>query len=204
LTSTGNILYVGANQTVIIDSPTLVLQGLGGNDSSLVYINGANAKLELKNGTLTGNTLLNSINPWSSGGVHIDNGGTFTMSGGVISNNAVSVSGSGGSAWGGGVYVHDGIFKMTGGTIAGNKSMTQTGMAYGGGVYIQGGGTFQFASGTIYGNSAGSNSNTIQGNSSSTGASLYVSGSATAQRGTFSGGVFTPTGTLSSTDSTIQ
>jgi uncharacterized repeat protein (TIGR02543 family) len=204
LGSAGNILRIGANQTVIIDSPTLTLQGITNNDSSLVYFSGANAKLELKNGTLTSNILVSAMNPWSSGGVHIDNGGTFTMSGGVISGNNVIVTGSGYDAWGGGVYVHSGIFKMTGGTIAGNMSIAQSGIAYGGGVYIQNGATFQFASGTIYGNSAGSNSNAIQGNSSSTGASLYVNGGATAQRGTFSGSVFTPTGTLSTTDNTVQ
>ena len=77
------------------------------------------------------------------GGVYVEDGGAFTMTGGEISGNA---------AWlgGGGVSVADGgVFTMTGGAISGNSA------GCGGGVYVGGGGAFTMTGGAISGNSAG-------------------------------------------------
>ena len=52
------------------------------------------------------------------GGVHIRNGGSFTMSGGTIQN----CKSSGNQAAGGGVYVGNGQFTMNGGSITGCRA----------------------------------------------------------------------------------
>jgi hypothetical protein len=70
--------------------------------------------------------------------------GTFTMEGGVISENK-----AGGYAGGGGVNLAGGEFKMTGGTISGNSSLFG-----GGGVFVDNGSTFTMQNGTISGNTA--------------------------------------------------
>jgi len=109
LSSNGSILRVGNNKTLIIDSAYLTLQGRNRNDSSLVEVYGGT--LELKNGTITGNT---------SRGVYVRDNGTFTMNGGTISSNTSY-------AYGGGVYVYNGTFTKTGGTITGYASNTVNG-----------------------------------------------------------------------------
>ena len=116
LTSQGWILLVGRNQTLIIDSANLTLEGLTNgkngatedNYESVVYIE--DAQLELKNGTISGNIYSSSY--IGGGGVAMF-GGSFTMTGGTISGNT-SYNGSGG------VYVHAGSFNKTGGIIYGN------------------------------------------------------------------------------------
>ncbi len=74
------------------------------------------------------------------GGVLIMNRGRFTMSGGYISDNSASE--------GGGVYVNnDGTFTMSSDSISQNSAGD-----LGGGVYMYG--TFEMSGGSIYGNSA--------------------------------------------------
>jgi len=68
--------------------------------------------------------------------------GTFTMNGGIISGNTVSVSG-------GGVSVSGGIFTMNGGEISGNTSIS----GEGGGVFVSAG-EFTMNGGEISGNNA--------------------------------------------------
>jgi len=147
LNSPGSILRVNANQTLIIDSANLTLQGLRSgengatqnNNTAVVYVNGNNAKLELRNGTITGNT--NTSIP--GGGVYVSSG-TFTMSGGTISNNT-------GTAGGSGVRVADsGTFTMSEGTINGNVGGTNG--VLGGGVSVASGSTFTMSGGTISNN----------------------------------------------------
>ena len=78
----------------------------------------------------------------TGGGVYVDYGGAFTMTGGEISGNTADE--------GGGVYVNGGgTFTMTGGEISGNKSY-----CYGGGVYVDNDGTFTMSGGEISGNTA--------------------------------------------------
>ncbi len=107
---------------------------------------GASDGVGVNNGgtfTMTGGTISGGIASNCGGGVY--NNGTFTMSGGAISGNSVDGSGNGG-----GVY-NSGVFTMSGGAISENSSYNK-----GGGVYNSG--TFTMTGGAISGNTA-----TIQG-----------------------------------------
>jgi hypothetical protein len=169
LTSLGGMFNIGAGQTFVIDSAGLTFEGRDipedpinedTNYRSVVYIDGGT--FELKNGKITGNAS-NS----SGGGVHIETG-TFTMSGGAISNNSggggvqvqtgtFTFNGgtiSGNTGWGAGVRIGGGTFIMNSGTISGNENGTFGGMNnHGGGVYVSSG-TFTMNGGIISGNTA--------------------------------------------------
>jgi hypothetical protein len=133
----GNLLRLAAaNQTLVIDGPGLVLQGLtSGQNAAIVSLNASTAALELRNGTITGNS--NSNN---GGGVYVS-GGSFIMSGGTISGNSAGSSG-------GGVSVYGGSFDMSGGEISGNSGGVE-----GGGVWIVGGSFTMSGTAKISGNS---------------------------------------------------
>jgi hypothetical protein len=146
LTSQGRIFTIAANQTLVIDSTDLTLEGLKNgqngatqdNNQSTVYVN-TDGTLELKNGTISGNTKSSS-----GGGIYVD-GGTFTMYGGKITNNDTQGDGAG-------VYVqNNGTFAMYDGEISGNAANN------GGGIYLGGsstGGNFVMYGGKISGNTA--------------------------------------------------
>ena len=170
LNSNGSLLRAGANQTIIIDSENLILRGRSGNDNSLVYVDGSSAKLELKNGTISGN-VTSDLSRYDvpayayGGGVYVGASGTFIMSGGTISGNtaearitSTEIGGIPGDAdaYGGGVY-NVGTFTMSGGSISGNTTRTsgRLSRSYGGGVYSTG--TFTMTGGSISGNTATSN-----------------------------------------------
>jgi len=174
LTSRGCLFGIDSNQTVIIDSADLTLQGLMSgqsgssqdNNESVVYTYGA---LELRNGTISGNATN------SDHGVNVVLG-TFTMTGGSISGNT-SNSGSG-------VNVHQGTFTMSGGTISGNTVSVSSGSYYGGGgVYVVNSGEkgiFTKSGGTITGNASDTANGNVVKNSSgvvqgSRGHAVYVS-----------------------------
>jgi len=199
LTSQGNLLCVAANQTLIIDGENLILQGLknGQNgamqDNDYALIDVMYGTVELRNGTISGNTNTSSGNGFSGGGVFV-NGGTFTMSGGTISGNSSS---SGGGVWVGGTNATS--FTMSGGTISNNTATS--GSSGGGGVYIQTG-TFRIITGTIFGSNESDTS--LRNTASASGAALYLSGGATAQRGTFSGSTWNSLGNLTTTNDTIK
>jgi uncharacterized protein YjdB len=134
LSSNGSLIRAAANQTFIIDGPTL--QGKDGNNNSLVYI--GDGAVELQNGEIIGNTVSNG----NGGGVYVG-GGIFTMTGGKISGNAASSNG-------GGVFiVNNGNFTMTGGKISGNTVSSS-----GGGVHVSYNGNFMMNNGEISGNTA--------------------------------------------------
>jgi uncharacterized protein (AIM24 family) len=135
LESNGSLIRTAANQTFIIDGPTL--QGISGNNTSLVYI-ASDSTVELRNGYVKGNTVTNYM---GGGGVWVDQNGNFTMTGGEISDNDAN-NGSGG-----GVVVHDGSFTMTGGEISDNNANS------GGGVVVHDG-SFMMTGGEISGNTA--------------------------------------------------
>jgi hypothetical protein len=78
--------------------------------------------------------------------VQVNIGGTLEMKAGS------KISGNTSSSYGGGVYVADGTFIMSGGTISGNTSSSSS---YGGGVYVDSG-TFTMSGGTISGNTSSS------------------------------------------------
>jgi hypothetical protein len=194
LSSQGSIFLMVNRQTLVIDGPTL--SGMTGNNSPIIYNSGGT--VELRNGTISGNS-----SSWHSG-VYVDNSGTFTMSGGAISNNTttddlfsgggVSVGNYGtftmlggaisnnpkGGGMGGGVQVR-GTFSMQGGTISGNTA------TYGGGVAVVGYGTFTMSGGFISNNPKGGgvhvqnngtftmHDGTISGNTSSQGGGVAAS-----------------------------
>jgi len=182
LSSTGNLLRAGANQTLIIDGENLTLKGRSGNDNSVVYIGSATAALELRNGMISGNT--NTSSDISRGGGVYMSGGTFIMSGGEIHGNK--------SIRGGGVYMGGGTFTMSGGEISGNTASNN-----GGGVYVLSG-TFRISNGTIYGDDEDDLSNTA-----ATGSVLYRASGA-AEYGSFSGTTWNKVGSLSTTNDTIM
>jgi hypothetical protein len=175
LTSRGSLLHIAANQTLVIDSESLTLQGLKNGQNGMAQDNNAplvvvalGGTLELKNGTISDNTA-----PGTGGGVYVNSSGTFTMSGGVISGNTAFSFGDGG----GGVYVaSSGTFTMHNGVISGNTADSSYGR--GGGVYVASSGTFTMHDGIISGNTADS--------SFGNGGGVYVNSSGTF---TMSGGV---------------
>jgi hypothetical protein len=193
LNSGGNMIRTTANQTLIIDSAALTLQGLKSDQNGSYYGNNApvidcSGSLELKNGEISGNS-----NGGGNGGVSAI---TFTMSGGIISGNSGSSDSSSNSYFGGGVYAR--TFTMTGGTISDNSG----GSNCSGGVYA---GTFTMSGGIISGNSGNSvgsycsngvsagtftmNGGTISGNSGNSGTGVYVNANSsfTMNGGTISG-----------------
>ena len=170
LNSQGQIITVGVRQTLIIDSPTLTLEGLKNGQNEATQDNNRSVvrieefgNLELKAGTISGNTSSSA-----GGGVYVNYNANFTMSGGVINGNTTNSNG-------GGVFVNTlnydgGTFSMTGGTISGNTSVS------GGGVFVSGYGDFTISNGNISNNTASSN-----------GGGVYLSGPSTMTGGTISG-----------------
>ena len=95
---------------------------------------------------------VNSSSVACGGGVYVDEGATFTMKGGEISNNAVRVynkkdDNSDATAYGGGVYLaKNAVMNMTGGRIVENASYAETfdptadspksARSYGAGIYV--------------------------------------------------------------------
>jgi uncharacterized repeat protein (TIGR02543 family) len=100
------------------------------------------------------------------------NGGTFTLSGGKISNNA-NIGAS--TARGGGVNINGGTFIMSGGEISGNTASGGSD-AYGGGVYIFPGVIFtKEPGGIIYGSDADSTlQNTVVAPRNAVGHAMYT------------------------------
>jgi len=171
LTSQGSIVRIGANQTLIIDSAGLTLQGISSNNTSLVYIDATTAKVELRNGTISCNTNTNTSSNNGGGGVHMEVG-SFTMTEGEISVNTAAREG-------GGVYVAGGTFAMTGGEISVNTANTQAG----GGVMVRNG-TFTM------GGTAKISDNTVNGAGEGGGVSV-VGGTFTMNDGIISGNTAT-------------
>jgi uncharacterized repeat protein (TIGR02543 family) len=128
----------------------ITLKGISTGDNPLVGVTDTGAFNMNGNSKITGH--YNSGANFSHGTVHVA-GGTFTMSGGEISDNS--------GLNGGGVYVDSGTFNMTGGTITGNSVTSGNG----GGVYF-GGGTFTVGGNAkIYGNTKGAERNNVYFNS---------------------------------------
>jgi len=200
--SNGNLLVIGAGQTIIAKDVTLRGRSNNGTYSVVTISNGGIFRME-GNVSVTGNTINGN-----GGGVYID-GGTFTMqdnasiSGNTSSSNSNisrygtfylflvggSTDSSNVSSAGGGVFINDGTFTMYSGTISGNSASS------GGGVYINSG-TFTMLGGTISGNANWGVYNratfTIRGNGSITGnkgrngGGVYNTGTFTMQGGTIS------------------
>jgi predicted outer membrane repeat protein len=151
------------------------------------------------------------------GGVFVASNGTFTMSGGKISDNTTT---SGGGVYiagnftlldgvisdntaannGGGVFMEtNGTFTIINGIIKGNTATN-----IGGGVFVSGTGTFRIVTGTIYGLNEAVESFR---NTSTFGAALYKESSGTsAECGTFIGEEWNKAenGDLDTTNNTIK
>jgi hypothetical protein len=213
LSSNGSLIRGVANQTFIIDGITLAGKAdKTENNRPLVYTIGSNSAVELRSGVIRDN-IINSPNV-SGGGVLVTMLATFTMSGGTISGNTLTGTGSYGGGVvagsftisggtisgntaknGGGGVATGGTFTMTGGTISGN-----TVTALGGGVFVDAG-TFTMEGGTISGNTASSgggvfvetfatftmNGGTISGNTAVSGGGVYPVGTFTKTGGTIYG-----------------
>ena len=149
LSSHGTMFTVNSNVTFILDDK-ITLQGHNQNTGSIVEVKGG--ILIMNTGvTITENKGGRGVSVWSgtftmNGGVISNNGGgvdnraNFTMNGGTISGNIASA--------GGGVSNSHGTFVMNNGNISDNRA------AKGGGVYCSYG-TFTMRGGTITGNVAG-------------------------------------------------
>ncbi|MDR3160748.1 MAG: InlB B-repeat-containing protein [Spirochaetaceae bacterium] len=130
----GSLFRVESGVTLTLDDK-LTLRGRSENIYPLVWVN-SDGTLEMQTGSkITGNS--------GDGGVYVY-GGTFTMSGGEISDNFAGFYSGGGVAVG-----SSGTFTMSGGEISGNVSAGS-----GGGVAVYSSGTFTMSGGEISGNSS--------------------------------------------------
>jgi hypothetical protein len=154
LSSIGSLIRTAANQTFVIDGPTL--QGVGNNSYSLVYINSGSA-VKLCGGAVKDNTC-NSY----GGGVYVSSG-TFTMEGGTVSGNTAKGFGGGVYAIGTGATV-----TMKSGTISGNTAK------YGGGGVFVSSGTFTMKGGTISGNAADLGKKGVEGTYTKNGGTIQT------------------------------
>ncbi len=115
--------------------------------------------------TMTGGAISGNAAVFDGGGVYVEYGGTFTMNGGAISGNSAGEDG-------GGVSVNNGgAFTMNGGGISGNSAESK-----GGGVLVWYGGDFAMSGGEISGNAAGQDGGGVYLHSSSDSARLRISG----------------------------
>ena len=128
-----------------ITGNTTEVSGNGEGNGGGVYVAGGTFNL-YDGGSITNNKVIKYSGQNRGGGVHVgDYGGkkgTFNLYGGEISNNEAED--------GGGVYVYDGTFTMSGGKITGN-----TAKSLGGGVCVYDG-TFTMSGGEISGNNEAS------------------------------------------------
>jgi hypothetical protein len=156
----GSLLRLGGtgsfspvNQTVVLRN--IALKGRANNNRSLVYCTGASSVIIRQGAAIKDNNTVIAVGV-AGGGVRVDYGGTFTMSGGVVSDNttynagggvALSNIGTGSSMSGGIIYNNTSnlgsgggmfmdatqgtvSFTMSGGTISENNAVG------GGGVFI--------------------------------------------------------------------
>jgi len=228
LNSQGSLIRIGEDQTVILNSADLTLQGTA-NNTALVHIEGGplatddGGTFTMENGTIMGNSNTSGTN--AGGGVLVDHpNGIFTMNGGAISGNSAlgycgggvainngefymsdgTISNNAAGTAGGGVYASSGTFTMTGGIISGND-----GGGAGGGVHVTASSTFHLVNGMIYGAAAigdDNNGNPLK-NTASDGAALFANaatGTSTAQCGTFSGNTWNRKDYLFNTADTID
>jgi len=147
------ITIKGNNNTIHLTGNGILLE-MGGFEPHTVYMENLNLV-----GRLGNNHAL----------VNINGDSRFTMRG------SSSISGNKNTIWAGGVFIQWGTFIMEGGRIFGNTG------GHAGGVNVFSGSTFRLINGTVYGSSAGDNSNIRT--EAGTGASLRVGTGATATYG---------------------
>jgi hypothetical protein len=184
--SNGSLFTVGSGVTLILDNDvTLSARNImwGQNDAPLVEVGSGGVLIMNTKSAIIGNTSQGGVNVFgtftmtggeisdnSGGGVRVS-GGTFTMTGGKITGNK--------TVNGGGVYIDSGKFTMTGGEISGNSAYNFSG----GGVYVARYGNFEMIDGVISGNTAYNGHN----DSHFSGGGVYVVGNFMMKGGEISG-----------------
>jgi hypothetical protein len=128
-TGIGNLFTVGNGNTLVLER-NIKLDG-NNKEYHAVLVNEEGALVMKKGSHIEGAKV---------SGVYVNNGGRFTMEGGMISGNTAQSSG-------GGVCVNNSTFTMSGGTISGNMAQR------GSGVYISNG-MFTMSGGNVNGNTA--------------------------------------------------
>jgi len=166
------VIKISPGATLYLQDITIT-GGVSPDKGGGIYNSG---ELNLQSGCLiTGNTASNSMSNEGGGGVYNDSNAIFNMTDGKISGNNAGCAGgllsygtftmtggeisdNNGNYDCGGVKVYSGVFTMSDGIISGNKAVaSSSGLTigrYGGGVYIVGSGTFNMSGGEISNNSA--------------------------------------------------
>lgn len=133
-TANGSVFeIVSGGDLTVIDSRPNVEHKFVSNADGLWVLDEQNGTEIVRGGIITGGTgLTDRNNNGYGGGVYVDGGGRFTMTGGSI----VGCKAEGYIAFGGGVFVaKGGQFTMTGGSIVGCTAVAdEYGLALGGGV----------------------------------------------------------------------
>ena len=133
-TANGSVFeIVSGGDLTVIDSRPNVEHKFVSNADGLWVLDEQNGTEIVRGGIITGGTgLTDRNNNGYGGGVYVDGGGWFTMTGGSI----VGCKAEGYIAFGGGVFVaKGGQFTMTGGSIVGCTAVAdEYGHAYGGGI----------------------------------------------------------------------
>ena len=133
-TANGSVFeIVSGGDLTVIDSRPNVEHKFVSNADGLWVLDEQNGTEIVRGGIITGGTgLTDRNNNGYGGGVYVDGGGRFTMTGGSI----VGCKAEGYIAFGGGVFVaKGGQFTMTGGSIVGCTAVAdEYGHAYGGGI----------------------------------------------------------------------
>lgn len=221
---TGGGVFVSSG-SITMSSDAAISGNSAGNNGGGIYISYPGT-FTMENGTISGNSA-----DKNGGGVYVHNSGAFTMNSGSISGNRATQNGGGvyveniGTAftmkdgtiggstaadanaakYGGGVYVKNGTFTMSGGKVTGNSATENgggvrldkgtfnmsgsavvsrnTADGYGGGVDANNG-TFTMSGGSITGNSTtGDDANFCGGG----GVDVYNGGSFTMSGGSITG-----------------
>ena len=220
---TGGGVFVSSG-SITMSSDAAISGNSAGNNGGGIYISYPGT-FTMENGTISGNSA-----DKNGGGVYVHNSGAFTMNSGSISGNRATQNGGGvyveniGTAftmkdgtiggstaadanaakYGGGVYVKNGTFTMSGGKVTGNTAKNGGGVrldkgtfnmsgsavvsrntadGYGGGVDANNG-TFTMSGGSITGNSTtGDDANFCGGG----GVDVYNGGSFTMSGGSITG-----------------
>ena len=220
---TGGGVFVSSG-SITMSSDAVISGNSAGNNGGGIYISYPGT-FTMENGTISGNSA-----DKNGGGVYVHNSGAFTMNSGSISGNRATQNGGGvyveniGTAftmkdgtiggstaadanaakYGGGVYVKNGTFTMSGGKVTGNSATEGGGVrldkgtfnmsgsavisrntadGYGGGVDVNNG-SFTMSGGSITGNTTtGDDANFCGGG----GVDVYNGGSFTMSGGSITG-----------------
>ena len=221
---TGGGVFVSSG-SITMSSDAVISGNSAGNNGGGIYISYPGT-FTMENGTISGNSA-----DKNGGGVYVHNSGAFTMNSGSISGNRATQNGGGvyveniGTAftmkdgtiggstaadanaakYGGGVYVKNGTFTISGGKVTGNSATEDgggvrldkgtfnmsgsavvsrnTADGYGGGVDVNNG-SFTMSGGSITGNNAAGDSPNWSGGG---GVFVYDGGSFTMSGGSITG-----------------